>query len=376
MKNLGISGRLTQAFIVSPLTPLLLLAAIVVGAIALVALPREEEPQISVPMIDIIVQANGYKAQDAVELVTRPLEDIVKGIEGVEHVYSQSMDDKVVVTARFFVGTNQDSAVLRAHEKIRSHIAELPKGLPEPLIIGRGVDDVATVVLTISANGSAAGRWDDNGLHGIAEELQHELTKVENIGASYIVGGSSSQIRIEPDPDRLALYGMTLAQVADKKPDFVYLPDYYNIVNLVTQQAKEKGINVPFGGGDGWDSSDLDLTAAAGGYFTNHYSPEDPRAEVQNFVTNFGAKYKNDQGQAAVPDALAALAYDATNLLLQGITDAKTEDTAKVADALRAITFNGVSGKITFDAQHNPVKSATILAVTEGGIKFNSVVNP
>ncbi len=216
MKNLGISGRLTQAFIVSPLTPLLLLAAIVVGAIALVALPREEEPQISVPMIDIIVQANGYKAQDAVELVTRPLEDIVKGIEGVEHVYSQSMDDKVVVTARFFVGTNQDSAVLRAHEKIRSHIAELPKGLPEPLIIGRGVDDVATVVLTISANGSAAGRWDDNGLHGIAEELQHELTKVENIGASYIVGGSPSQIRIEPDPDRLALYGMTLAQVADK----------------------------------------------------------------------------------------------------------------------------------------------------------------
>ena len=200
---------------------------------------------------------------------------------------------------------------------------------------------------------------------GLAEYFQKAFVEM----GGTVVGTASYTAQ---DTDFSAI----LAQVADKKPDFVYLPDYYNIVNLVTQQAKEKGINVPFGGGDGWDSSDLDLTAAAGGYFTNHYSPEDPRAEVQNFVTNFGAKYKNDQGQAAVPDALAALAYDATNLLLQGITDAKTEDTAKVADALRAITFNGVSGKITFDAQHNPVKSATILAVTEGGIKFNSVVNP
>ena len=99
----------------------------------------------------------------------------------------------------------------------------------------------------------------------------------------------------------------------------VYLPDYYNIVNLVTKQAKEKGITAPFMGGDGWDSSDLDLkAAAAGGYFTNHYSPEDPRPEVQNFVKNFGAKYKDDKGKPKVPDALAALAYDATNLLLQG----------------------------------------------------------
>ncbi len=88
--NLGLSGVLTRAFIRSPLTPLLLLAALVVRAIALVALPLEEEPQISVPMVDILVAANGYKADDAVELVTRPLEDIIKGIDGVEHVYSQN----------------------------------------------------------------------------------------------------------------------------------------------------------------------------------------------------------------------------------------------------------------------------------------------
>jgi branched-chain amino acid transport system substrate-binding protein len=201
---------------------------------------------------------------------------------------------------------------------------------------------------------------------GLAEFFQASFTEA----GGEIVGTASYTAQ---DTDFSAI----LAQVADKQPDFVYLPDYYNIVNLVTKQAKEKGITVPFGGGDGWDSSDLDLKAAAGGYFTNHYSPEDPREEVQGFVKNFGAKYKDEQNQAKVPDALAALAYDATNLLLEGMKAAGTNtDTTKIADALRNITFNGVSGKITYDDQHNPVKSATILAVTEDGIKFNSVVNP
>ena len=214
--KLGLSGLLTRAFINSPLTPLLLLAAIVAGALALYSLPREEEPQISVPMVDIIVQANGYKADQAVELVTRPLEDIIKGIDGVEHVYSQTEDDRVVVTARFLVGTDQDSAITRVHEKIRAHIGELPKGIPEPLIVGRGINDVAIVDLTLSARPDRAGRWSDNALFQVAEELQHELTKVDNVGSTYIVGGSPNQIRVEPDPERLAVYGVTLSQLIDK----------------------------------------------------------------------------------------------------------------------------------------------------------------
>ena len=214
--KLGVSGYLTRAFIGSPLTPLLLLAALIVGGIALVALPREEEPQISVPMVDIVVAANGYKADEAVELVTRPLEDLVKGINGVEHVYSQTLDDRVMVTARFLVGTSQDNAVLRVHDKIRANITGLPKGIPEPLIIGRGIDDVAIVVLTLSPKPERAAAWDDNGLYQVAEELQHELAKVDNIGGSYIVGGSPNQIRVEPDPERLSLYGVTLNQLVDK----------------------------------------------------------------------------------------------------------------------------------------------------------------
>ena len=182
--KLGLSGALTRAFINSLLTPLLLLAALVAGAIALFSLPREEEPQISVPMVDIVVRADGYKADQAVELVTRPLEDIIKGIDGVEHVYSQTNDDSVVVTARFLVGTDQDVATLRVHEKIRANIGDLPKGIPEPLIVGRGVNDVAIVTLTLSAAPGQADRWSDNGLFQVAEELSHEIAKVDNVGAA------------------------------------------------------------------------------------------------------------------------------------------------------------------------------------------------
>ncbi len=171
-------------------------------------------------------------------------------------------------------------------------------------------------------------------------------------------------------------FSAILAKVADAKPDLVYLPDYYNVVNLVTKQAKEKGITAKFLGGDGWDSSDLDLAAAEGGFFTNHYAADSKAPAAVAFQQAYAARFKDDTGKGKVPDALAALAYDATNILLQSIKEAGTDDPAKVKDAMAKIQFDGVSGRITFDAQHNPVKSATILQVTKTGAVFNSVVNP
>jgi multidrug efflux pump subunit AcrB len=214
--KLGLSGNLTRTFIQSPLTPLLLIAALIAGAIAAVSLPREEEPQISVPLVDIMVSANGYKADEAVQLVTRPLEDIVKGVNGVEHVYSQTQDDQTVVTARFLVGTDEDTAVLRIHEKIRAALDRIPKGIPEPLIVGRGINDVPILVFTLSAKADKAGEWNDNALHQVAEELQHEITKVNGVGQTFLVGGSPSEIRVEPNPEKLALYGVTLEQLIGK----------------------------------------------------------------------------------------------------------------------------------------------------------------
>ncbi|MCP4319650.1 MAG: efflux RND transporter permease subunit [Hyphomicrobiales bacterium] len=214
--KLGLSGHLTRAFIGSPLTPLILLAAFALGIVALIALPREEEPQISVPMVDIFVKADGLKAEDAVRLVTEPLETIVKAINGVEHVYSNTEDDRVLVTARFFVGTDADDAILRVHEKVRANLDRIPIGIQEPLIVGRGIDDVAIVTLTLTPKSVAAKRYSDNALYHMASDLLIEMAKLDDIGLSYISGGERDQIRVEPDAEKLALYGITLAQLVGK----------------------------------------------------------------------------------------------------------------------------------------------------------------
>ena len=217
--KLGLSGWVTRASIRSPLTPLFLLVAVALGVVALLTIPREEEPQISVPMVDIHVVADGLRAADAVELVTKPLEAIVKGIDGVEHVYSQTGDDRVTVTARFLVGTDADDAIVRVHANIRANIDRIPVGIPEPLIVGRGIDDVAVVVVALSPRPDAADRWPEAELYRLAEEVRAELIKVDNVGLSYITGGAPAQIRVEPDPQRLALFGVTLQQLVAKVRD-------------------------------------------------------------------------------------------------------------------------------------------------------------
>jgi multidrug efflux pump subunit AcrB len=214
--KLGIAGNLTRGFITSPLTPLFLLASFMVGLVALMTLPREEEPQISVPMVDIYLRANGLKAEDAVKLVTEPMETIIKSIDGVEHVYSQTKDDSALVTARFLVGTNSDAAILRVHEKIRANMNRIPVGIPEPLIVGRGIDDVAIVVLTLSPKPEVANHWDANGVTRVARELQVELAKLPDIGLTYLVGDQPEEIRITPDPEKLSLFGITMQQLAAK----------------------------------------------------------------------------------------------------------------------------------------------------------------
>ena len=201
---------------------------------------------------------------------------------------------------------------------------------------------------------------------GLAEFFEKAYTA----GGGKIVGKETYTAK---DTD----FNAILAKVAAAKPDVVYLPDYYNVVNLVTKQAKEKGIKAVFMGGDGWDSADLDKKAAEGGFFTNHYSPEDSRAEVQNFVKAFGAKFKDDKGQPKVPDALAALGLRCHQHAAPGHQGGwcgrygqgegrHGQDPASTACPARS----------RFDANHNPVKSATILAVKDGKVQFNSVVNP
>ena len=213
--NLGISGRLTRATIASPITPLLLLAAILVGVIATLTIAREEEPQISVPMVDIRVATPGLSASDAVELVAKPLETIVKSLDEVEHVYTQAQDDGVLVTARFKVGSNPEDAVTRIDEKIAANMYRIPVGIPPPQVTVRGINDVPIVVLTLSPRPGAAGNCTDQSLRELAGRLKTELVKVQDVGLTFITGGQQQAVRIVPDPARLALHQVPLGNVIE-----------------------------------------------------------------------------------------------------------------------------------------------------------------
>ena len=213
--SLGLSGRLTRATIRSPLTPLMLLAAIMVGLLAIMTIPREEEPQISVPMVDLMVAAPGLSASDAVELIGKPLETIVKSVDGLEHVYTQAEDDGVMVTARFLVGSDPDDAAIRINERLSANMDKLPQGIQPPQVTVRGISDVPIVVLTLSPKAGARGDWNEQALRSLAARLRTEVAKVDNVGLTFITGGQEEQLRVVPDPAKLAAHGVSLGALMD-----------------------------------------------------------------------------------------------------------------------------------------------------------------
>jgi branched-chain amino acid transport system substrate-binding protein len=157
------------------------------------------------------------------------------------------------------------------------------------------------------------------------------------------------------------------------KPDVLYVSDYYNDVALIAKQARELGFKGPLLGGDGWDSpklTEVGGSAVEGCFFTNHYSQEDTSPIVQGFVKSYQAKYN------AIPDALAALGYDATNLMLDSIQRAGSTDGEKIKTAMAAADFKGVTGQVKFDSDRNPVKSAVIIEIKGGKQVFRTSVAP
>jgi branched-chain amino acid transport system substrate-binding protein len=169
-------------------------------------------------------------------------------------------------------------------------------------------------------------------------------------------------------------FSALLTKVKAKKPEVLFLPDYYNKVGLIAKQVKETKLNVTLIGPDGWDSPELVNVAGdaiEGGYFSNHYSPEDTRPEVVNWVKKYREKFQQ------TPDALGTLAYDATNMLLEAIRKANSGDPGKIRDALASLSgFEGVTGKFTMDENGDPIKSAVIIRIQGGKQKFLQVVNP
>jgi branched-chain amino acid transport system substrate-binding protein len=196
-------------------------------------------------------------------------------------------------------------------------------------------------------------------VRGLAEAFGTAFT-----GGGGIVVGAETYTAQDTD------FTTILNKVAVVRPDILYVPDYYNIVNLVGAQTRARSIPVVLMGGDGWDSAELNRAAVDGGYYTNHYSPDDARPVVQEWSTAYQARYHT------VPDALAALAYDATNLMIAAIDRAGVDDPARVKDALAALRWEGVTGAIHFDPDHNPIKPAVIMQVKDGQVRYAGSVAP
>ncbi|WP_455235206.1 efflux RND transporter permease subunit [Thiogranum longum] len=208
-KHLGIAGRIACTFIDSPISPLLMIATLAIGLLGLVFTPRQEDPQISVPMIDVFVQYPGASADQVSSLVTEPLARIMSQITGVRHVYSSTQRGQAMVTVRFKVGEELGPSIVKVHDKLQSNMDLIPPGVSMPLVKPKGIDDVPVVTITLSSDSV-----DDAALRTLGVDVLQRLRQVKNTGQGFVVGGRAEQVRVEVYPERLAGYGITLDQLA------------------------------------------------------------------------------------------------------------------------------------------------------------------
>ena len=197
--HLGIAGRIAAAFIDSKLTPLVVIASVLLGAAAVVLLPREEEPQIKVPMVDVMVSMPGSTAKEIEERATRPMEKLLWELPGVEYIYSTSRDSESLVIVRFKVGEDPDVSLVRLTEKLRSNYDRIPMGVSAPLIKLKSIDDVPILALTLHS-----ARYDHLTLRRLAAQIDEEIKQVPLVAETTLIGGSRRTVRVMLDPVKLA----------------------------------------------------------------------------------------------------------------------------------------------------------------------------
>lgn len=204
----GFIPSIIRTFLTGPLSILLIIFAVFAGIMAIQLTPREEEPQIVVPMVDIYVNFPGHNPKEAEELVTRPLEKLMWQIDGVEHVYSMSRRDQSMVTVRFYVGEDRERAMVKIRDKIEGNRDKVPPGVTNWLIKPVEIDDVPMVTLTLTSHDSSA-----SDLRRIAEETEARLASIRNVFHSEIYGGYRREIRIESDPIKMSAYGICFQDI-------------------------------------------------------------------------------------------------------------------------------------------------------------------
>ncbi len=209
VRNLGFAGRLADSFIHSPLSPLLFIVMMAVGIYGLISTPRQEDPQISVPMVDILMAFPGASSQEVVDLYVEPYERVLSEIPGIKHVWSATQREMGMITLEFDVGQPMGPSIVKVQSKLAAHKDLMPPGAQEPVVRPKEVDDVPVVTLTLWSEEVM-----DEQLRTLAHHLQQRLNRVSGTGPSFVVGGRARQMRVEVLPERLSGYNISVAAIA------------------------------------------------------------------------------------------------------------------------------------------------------------------
>src|SRR5271166_6224626 len=199
-----IAGALAGQFIKSKLTPLFILFSLLLGGFAILRTPREEEPQIVVPMLDVFVAMPGASAAEVEQRASIPMERLLREVPGVEYVYSISRPGMSMLVVRFLVGTKEEDAIIKAYNKLYSNFDRIPAGVSQPIIKVRSIDDVPIFAVTLWGE-----NYDSYQLRQIAGELDNQLKQIDDVAETKIIGGLPRQVRVTLDTAKLAAYGMT-----------------------------------------------------------------------------------------------------------------------------------------------------------------------
>jgi multidrug efflux pump subunit AcrB len=204
MKPLRLAGHVAAVFIQSKLTPLVIATAMLLGLFAVLQTPREEEPQIVVPMLDVMVQMPGASPQEVEKRVSVPMEKLLREVPGVEYLYSISHPGMSMVIVRFYVGTKEEDAIVRTYNKLQSNYDKIPPGVSKPIVKVRSIDDVPILSMTLWG-----AKYDPYKLRQIAGELEHTVKQIDDVSETHIIGGQPRTLRVVLDTNKLAGYGLT-----------------------------------------------------------------------------------------------------------------------------------------------------------------------
>jgi len=206
----GIAGKIAKVFMQSKLTVLLMIVFMVVGVYSSFLIPREEEPQIDVPMADIFVGYPGASPKEVESRVIKPLEQLISNIKGVEYVYSTSMKEQGMVIVQFYVGEDIERSFVKLYNEINKHMDEMPAGVTFPLVKTRAIDDVPMLGLTLWSE-----NYDDYQLNQMGQELEAEIKKINDVAVTHKIGGRNRQLRLVLDKEKLAASGLDFLSVSE-----------------------------------------------------------------------------------------------------------------------------------------------------------------